>query len=339
MHNGAGAGAFVLIVGFEERTDEVIFHDPARVNGAHQRIGRPAFLARWAGLYPSYGRAVVRVPLRARQITIPALTFPKGHSPAQYAQHIRKLRPRLRLLRGRFTIDIQRPFVVIGDGRNVRGYSRGFIKKVVTLLRKGFFDKDPRILDIFLFKDRRSYLENARRLTGRTPDTPYGFFSSSLDALVMNIKPGAGTLSHEIVHPFIEANFPNCPPWFNEGLGSLYEAVWWRKGKIWGFVNWRLPGLQRALGAGTVPKFKELMAQNEQQFYMEDPGTNYSQSRYLMFYLQNKGLLRSYYHRFKKDRLADPSGYESLKRLLKVDDMDAFQRRWEAYVLKLRYRK
>ena len=35
----------------------------------------------------------------------------------------------------------------------------------------------------------------------------------------MNISTGGGTLVHEIVHPFIEANFPACPPWLNEGLG------------------------------------------------------------------------------------------------------------------------
>jgi hypothetical protein len=330
---------FVLVVGFDERSDEVVYHDPALSDGAHRRLKRAAFVDRWKHRHRRRGRVVTRIPLRAETITIPALKHPRGHSPADYAQHIRALRPRLRKLKGRFTIDIQRPFVVVGDGRNVRGYTRGFIKKVVTLLKKDFFNKDPRILDIYLFRDRKSYLENARRLTGTTPDTPYGFFSTSLDALVMNIKPGAGTLSHEIVHPFIEANFPSCPPWFNEGLGSLYEAVWWRRGKIWGFVNWRLPGLQQAIRAGAVPTFKRLMAQNEHQFYMQDPGTNYAQSRYLLYYLQDKGLLRTYYHRFLKNRRTDPTGHETLKTLLKVDDIDAFQRRWEAYVLKLRWRR
>ena len=41
---------------------------------------------------------------------------------------------------------------------------------------------------------------------------------------IMNIATGGGTLVHEIVHPYVEANFPGCPAWFNEGLGSLYEA-------------------------------------------------------------------------------------------------------------------
>ena len=46
----------------------------------------------------------------------------------------------------------------------------------------------------------------------------------------MNIATGGGTLVHEIVHPFVEANFPGCPTWFNEGLGSLYEQSAERKG-------------------------------------------------------------------------------------------------------------
>ena len=48
----------------------------------------------------------------------------------------------------------------------------------------------------------------------------------------MNISTGGGTLVHEIVHPFIQSNFPNCPSWFNEGLGSLYEQCRERNGKI-----------------------------------------------------------------------------------------------------------
>ena len=79
---------------------------------------------------------------------------------------------------------------------------------------------------------------------------------------------------------------------------------------------------------------------NELQFYKRDPGTNYSQSRYLLYYLQEKGRLRTYYHEFYKNRRADPTGYETLKRLLKLreDQMPAFKRRWEAYTLRLRWR-
>jgi len=41
----------------------------------------------------------------------------------------------------------------------------------------------------------------------------------------------------------MEANFPACPPWLNEGMGSLYEQCGDADGHIHGFTNWRLPGL------------------------------------------------------------------------------------------------
>jgi hypothetical protein len=86
-----------------------------------------------------------------------------------------------------------------------------------------------------------------------------------------------------------------------------------------------------------VPPFAELMAQNEDQFYEKDPGTNYAQSRYLVYYLQDKGLLRDYYRRFVKNHAKDPTGLETLKQVVGAKDITAFQRRWERYVLGLRY--
>ena len=109
-------------------------------------------------------------------------------------------------------------------------------------------------------------------------------------ALVMNIATGGGTLVHEIVHPFMAANFPGCPSWFNEGLASLYEQCGEREGRIRGETNWRLPGLQQAIRADRVPSFESLMSTTTRQFYDKDPGTNYSQARYLCYYLQEQGM-------------------------------------------------
>ncbi len=43
------------------------------------------------------------------------------------------------------------------------------------------------------------------------------------------------------------------------------------------------------------------------------------------------------YAEFLKNRETDPTGYETLKRILKSKDMEKFQRDWEKYVLKLKY--
>jgi len=188
-----------------------------------------------------------------------------------------------------------------------------------------------------LFRDKTSYEENGTTLFGEMPATPYGYYSPRQRVLVMNIATGGGTLVHEIVHPFVAANFPACPAWLNEGLGSLYEQCMDRRGHIWGRTNWRLKGLQQAIIDKKVPPFSELCGTTTNQFYREDPGTNYSQARYLCYYLQEQGLLVRYYHQFRKSVGEDPTGYKALTDVLGVTDMKKFQQDWEKYVMTLRF--
>lgn len=255
---------------------------------------------------------------------------------SDFARHVEELRKKLPS--AEFTIVIQPPFVVIGDESEavVKAHSEHTVKWAVDRLKQDYFAKDPKeILDIWLFKDSASYERNALALFGEKPTTPYGYYSSSHKALIMNISTGGGTLVHEIVHPFVEANFPDCPPWLNEGLGSLYEQSGEVNGHIHGYTNWRLPGLQAAIKAGKLPSFKDLMSLGSRAFYNDDKGTNYGQSRYLCYYLQQRGLLVRYYREFVNHQKGDPSGYKTLVRVLAVRDMTAFKRRWEKFVLGL----
>src|SRR5688572_5556986 len=202
-----------------------------------------------------------------------------------FARHVEKLRERAP---AGFTIVVQKPFVVIGDEspERVRRHAERVVGWSVQRLKAEYFAADPdEILDVWLFKDDASYRKHAKRLFGHEPTTPYGYYSPSDKALVMNIATGGGTLVHEIVHPFVRANFPKCPAWFNEGLGSLYEACDETDGRIRGLVNWRLRGLQRAIKDNDVPSFEQLMATSDEAFYTKDPGTNYAQARYLCYYL------------------------------------------------------
>ena len=259
-----------------------------------------------------------------------------GFTDAVYARHVEQLGKKLPS--SEFEIVVEKPFVVVGDGgrRAVEGHARGTVRWAVDLLKRDFFEKDPKeILDIWLFKDSASYRAHARKLFGRDPSTPYGYYSPAHKSLVMNIETGGGTLVHEIVHPFVEANFPGCPPWLNEGLGSLYEQSGEQDGHIVGYTNWRLPGLQRAARAGHLLPFKTLLAMDGAAFYDDERGTNYAQARYLLYYLQERGLLVRFYREFHAARAADPTGFDTLKRVLGESDMDAFQRRWEKFVLGL----
>jgi hypothetical protein len=263
-------------------------------------------------------------------------TLARVHTAREFESHVAQLRRRLpsRL----FTVVVEPPFVVIGDGGRaaVEASARDTVKWAVDLLKRDYFTKDPAdILDVWLFRDADSYEKNGLALFGRGPDTPYGYYSPAHKALVMNISTGGGTLVHEIVHPFIEANFPGCPAWLNEGLGSLYEQCGERDGHLRGYINWRLPGLQRAVREGRVRSFKTLTAMSAEEFYAKETGVNYAQARYLCYYLQERGLLVRFYHEFLNNRSADPTGFDTLKRVLAFEDADAFQKDWETFVLGL----
>jgi hypothetical protein len=255
---------------------------------------------------------------------------------ADFAKHVAELKKRLPSTE--FSTIVQSPFVVVGDEPllEVQRRAEGTVKWAVEKLKQDFFTKDPKvILDVWLFKDEASYEKHTQLIFGEQPTTPYGYYSSQHKALIMNISTGGGTLVHEIVHPFMEANFPACPPWLNEGLGSLYEQCGEEDGHIHGYTNWRLPGLQKAIKAGQVPPFKTLLAMDSNAFYNQDKGVNYSQSRYLCYYLQQKGLLVKFYQEFYARQKADPTGYKSLQKILGETDMAEFQKQWEKFVLGL----
>lgn len=243
-----------------------------------------------------------------------------------------------------FTVLAQPPFVVAGDEAPevVKRRALSTVKWAVDKLRQDFFRKDPaETITIWLFKDDASYRKHAKLLFGDTPETPYGYYSARHRALVMNIATGGGTLVHEIVHPFMHANFPACPPWFNEGMGSLYEQCHERDAHIVGLTNWRLPGLQAAIRAGHTVSFKELTSKSDAEFYGASGNPKYSQfygqSRYLCHYLQERGLLIKFYQAFTANARQDPTGYGTLQKILGEKDMAVFQKRWEAYVLGLRF--
>ena len=242
-----------------------------------------------------------------------------------------------------FTVVLAPPFVVLGDEapERVRQHAEQTVKWAAGKLKQDYFKADPaEIIDVWLFKDDASYRQHAKLLFDDTPTTPFGYYSATHHALVMNISTGGGTLVHELVHPFMRANFPKCPAWFNEGLASLYEQSAEKEGHIRGLINWRYTGLAKAIKDGKLISFQKLMALTDEEFYggQSNPGysEHYAQSRYLCFYLQEKGFLTKFYREFVMDAKQDPTGYETLKRVLGEKDMAAFQKKWEQFILDLR---
>lgn len=327
---------FRLILGYDAATDEVLYHEPAVAEGGYQRMKRAMLIKLWPLKYQPTEWTVICMRLAPGRLIEGESS--KTATGADYAVHIHELKRRLP--NDDFHIVLQPPFVVVGDQRpaQVQQHAVRTVKWAVDRIKKQYFPKDPNdIVDIWLFKDKESYEKHNWQLWRERQNTPYGYYSPTNKVLVMNISTGGGTLVHEIVHPFMESNFAACPAWFNEGLASLYEQSSQQDGKIWGLTNWRLAGLQQAITDGRVPPFKTLCGTSTDEFYRQDPGTNYSQARYLCYYLQERGLLGTYYHQFRRDAADDPTGYKTLQSVLGARDMEAFKRRWEKYVADLRF--
>lgn len=332
----AASEHFRLIVGYDAKTDEVLFHEPAENDGAYRRMTRKQLLSLWPLKYATDEWTLIRFRLKLAKK--PPVPKPDSITDADYCQHIIALKAKLP--DDKFHIVIQRPFVVVGDEAEstVQQRATRTVKWAVDHLKQDYFEKDPRdILDIWLFKDEDSYYSNVKAVFKERPTTPFGYYSPKHKALIMNISTGGGTLVHEIVHPFMAANFPGCPSWFNEGLASLYEQCGEEQGHIRGETNWRLQGLQTAIDKQRLSTFEELCGTTAEAFYADNKGTHYGQARYLCYYLQEKRLLRKYYQEFRKSAVTDPTGYKTLQKVLGEDNMLDFQKRWEEFVLKLNF--
>jgi hypothetical protein len=260
-----------------------------------------------------------------------------GYSPAEYDSRLAQVRAKAP---PGFTAIVAPPFVVAGDGppERLREDAEQVITWAAVRLKADYFKLDPgHLVEVWLFDGEESYMRNTSVIFGEVPRTPYGYYSPCDHALIMNVSTGYGTLVHEMVHPFMEANLPDCPPWFNEGLASLYEQPGDAAGHLRGRTNWRLPDLQRAILQRRTRSLADLTALGRRAFYSDHQGLNYAEARYLCYYLQEQGLLVTYYRRFVAAIASDPTGYATLRSVLGETDMAAFQRRWEAFVLMLTF--
>lgn len=326
---------FRLVLGYDPDRDEVVYHDPALDEGALLRMKRRSFLDLWPLKYKDDEWTVIRFRMQPGNMRPPPATDER--TAADYAQHIRALRSKVP---PNFTTVVEPPFVVIGDqsAQVVKSHSRDTVRSVASALRKQFFHRDPEhIVDIWLFENAESYKHHAYYEFGETPATPYGYVTDNGKTLLMDISTGSGTLVHEMVHPYMRANFPTCPPWFDEGLASLFEQCSLADGTIRGYTNWRLDELQTAIRHEHLPSLETLMAYDVEQFYGDHSSQNYAQARYLLYYLQEHEQLVPYYREFLSQHAQDPDGIASLKKILGHDDLEGFQKEWESYVTALRF--
>jgi hypothetical protein len=234
-----------------------------------------------------------------------------------------------------FVTLVSPPFILAGDGGQARleSYRDHTVLAAARALHATYFDAQPtEPILIFLFETEAPYKRLAKKWFD-DDNVPHFGFCRSDGVMLMNISTGGGTLVHEIVHALIKPDFPTVPTWFNEGLASLYEQCNMDGDRIVGLKNWRLPALKGAIRDGSLRPLDQMIA--DPDFYGEHMGLNYAQARYLLMYLQEKGQLQQFYRDFRAHVADDPSGIETLRKLVAPKTLPQFEHEWRAWVLAL----
>jgi len=208
------------------------------------------------------------------------------------------------------------------------------IQPAFRAMQATYFDASPTSpITILLFSDARSYREFSKRLLGHRHLSLYGYYRPSAGMVVVNLGAGAGTIVHELTHALMEYDFPDVPVWFNEGLASLHEECRWihrdGKGVLEGLPNWRYRILHQAIQTDELTSISDLFG--TQQVRGPDEAINYAYARYFCMFLQERGLLETFYREFREHVAEDPTGVNTLQRLISVESwqtLDADFREW-----------
>lgn len=208
-------------------------------------------------------------------------------------------------------------------------------KKALAAYFNGRFSRRPeRAVSVYLFPNAQSYGAYCRSRWESACSSPYGFYLGDERKIVMNVGPGIGTLTHELVHPLVEADFPGAPDWLNEGIASLYEGFHFpRPGEIRGTKNWRHARLVAALGA---PKERErarpsaLFGMTDDVFRGEGEDLSYATARYFCQWLESRDQLWAFYQRWRDTVDSDPTGEKAFASVTGATpaEIDAEWTRW-----------
>jgi tetratricopeptide (TPR) repeat protein len=149
-----------------------------------------------------------------------------------------------------------------------------------------------------------------------------GFYNTTTRTLTVNLATGTGTMIHEFTHALHYADMSalkqSHPIWIIEGFGSLYEQCTIRGGGPIGRLNWRLPILQSAIGTQDYIGWERLMKMSGAEFSSDRKTVSvaYAESRYIFYYLQEKGLLKKFYEEYTKNYSSDKTGIAAVESVL-----------------------
>jgi hypothetical protein len=230
-------------------------------------------------------------------------------------------------------------FVVAGPPRAAPGSFRGaldVVRRALAAYFNGRFSQRPeRAVSVYLFPSARPYDAFCKTLWDGGCRSPYGVYLAERRMIVMNVGPGIGTLTHELVHPLMEADFPDAPDWLDEGIASLYEGFHFPgPNQIAGGKNWRHPRLLAAFGKPgerELASLPALFAMDDATFRGRHEDLNYATARYFCLWLERNKWLWSFYQRWRDGFASDPTGERAFREVTGMTPAEA-NGRWLRWV-------
>jgi hypothetical protein len=165
-------------------------------------------------------------------------------------------------------------------------------------------------VDLCLFETSRDYAAFVEQVFGAGSELPQsGFYMGSHRLAVADIARGMGNVRHELVHPLLGDDFPEIPPWVNEGIASLYGSARAEGTGVEFLLNHRLRHLHREMRRGRLPSLERLASSGYDDVHGARTATYYALARYLLLYLDERGELERFYHVLRR---APPSAERQL---------------------------
>jgi hypothetical protein len=233
-------------------------------------------------------------------------------------------------------------FVVIGP----QGWQGRAFDDSVSLMRsamagfmnKRFGKKPTKAISVYLFGTAPSYESFCTMKYAAPCIAHFGFYQPTDRYMVMNAALGLGTLTHEIVHPLVEADFPGAPTWINEGIASVFEQPQIpRPGEIHGGKNWRHPRLKRALlspAEKNDARLDALFGMRDDYFRGTKEDLHYAQARYVCQWLDERGKLWPFFQKWRDTVDADPTGEKAFSEVTGMTPAEAHEA-WAKWTLAL----
>lgn len=169
------------------------------------------------------------------------------------------------------------------------------------------------------------------------PDKDVRGFYQPGEKILISIDRGR-VLLHEFTHALHHADAAaagqNHPIWIAEGLATLFESAEITPKGVRLRPDSRLLTLQKAIRKKTLIPLKTLLAMKHDEF-VKDAALCYAESRYLMLYLHERGVLREWYETYKSGYAEDASGRSALEKVL-GGELSEIESRWKQWVEKLK---